>query len=61
MSSNVMQQYSATIFTLLLTRLNDKPSAHFKQGVVYFVGLLCALDRIGPDFVIGVVDGLQPG
>jgi exportin-2 (importin alpha re-exporter) len=56
-----MRPFSQTIFMLLLNRLNSKPSTHFTLAFVYFAMLLCALDSVGPDFLIQTLDGIQPG
>jgi exportin-2 (importin alpha re-exporter) len=56
-----MQQFSQGVFTLLLTRLQTKPSTQFTQGFVYFALFLCAIESVGPEYLISSVDALQPG
>lgn len=56
-----MRPYSQTVFMLLLNRLQTKPSTQFTQSFVLFFASLCAADNVGPDLVIGVLDGIQPG
>jgi len=56
-----MQPFSQTVFMLLLNRLQSKPSVQFTQCFVYFFAFLCAVDNVGPDFVVSVLDGIQPG
>lgn len=56
-----MQQYTSAIFTLLLTRLQSKPSTQFTHGFVYFAVFLCAIESVGPDFLITTLDSIQPG
>lgn len=56
-----MQQYTQTIFMVLLTRQQTKPSAQFTTSFVYFALYLCAVDNAGPDFLISALDGIQPG
>lgn len=57
----VMQPHSQTVFLLLLNRLQAAPSTHFKQSFAYFMAFLFALDKVGPDFVIGILEGIQAG
>lgn len=59
-SSN-MQQYSQSIFMLILTRLQSNSTPQFSQGVVYFLCYLAVVDNVGPDAVISTVDAIQPG
>jgi exportin-2 (importin alpha re-exporter) len=59
--SDVMRPFSQTIFMLLLTRLQSKPSTQFSQSFLYFLCFLCAIDNVGPDFVITTIDAIQPG
>ena len=56
-----MQPFSNTVFMLLLNRLQAKPSTQFNHSFVSFFALVCAVDSVGPDFVISVLDGIQPG
>lgn len=56
-----MQPFAQTVFTLLLTRQQSKPSTQFTQGFVYFTLFLSAIENAGPDFLIATIDGLQPG
>jgi exportin-2 (importin alpha re-exporter) len=56
-----MRPYSQTIFMLLLNRLQSKPSTQYTLSFVYFVCFVSALDHVGPDLVIGVLDAIQPG
>ncbi|CAD6568832.1 MAG: importin-alpha export receptor [Tremellales sp. Tagirdzhanova-0007] len=56
-----MQPFSQTVFMLLLNRLQSKPSSQFSQCFVYFVTFLSAIENVGPDFVISILDGVQPG
>lgn len=60
-SSNVMQPFSKTIFMLLLNRLQTKPSPQFSQSFVYFITFLAAVDNVGGDAVIAIIEGIQPG
>ena len=59
--SAVMQQFSSTIFMLLLNRLQSKPSTQFTASFVYLFGFMCALDGVGPDFVVSTLDAIQAG
>ena len=56
-----MRQYANTIFMLLLTRLQSKPSTQFTASFVYLFAFLCAIQSVGPDFVVSTLDGIQPG
>lgn len=56
-----MQQNSQAIFMMLLNRLQSKPSPQYTQGFVYFVCYISALEQVGPDLFIGVLDTIQPG
>jgi exportin-2 (importin alpha re-exporter) len=56
-----MRPFSQTIFMLLLNRLQSKPSTQFSQSFVYYFAFLCAVDTAGPDFVIDVLNAIQPG
>jgi len=58
---STMQQYTQTIFMMLLTRQQTKPTAQFTTSFVYFALYLCAVDNAGPDFLISALDGIQPG
>ncbi|KAK4688334.1 exportin-2 (importin alpha re-exporter), partial [Tremellales sp. Uapishka_1] len=58
---SVMQPFSHTVFMLLLTRLQSKPSTQFNNSFVYFFTFLCAIPSVGPDVVVQVLDGIQPG
>ncbi|WWC58466.1 uncharacterized protein I303_101008 [Kwoniella dejecticola CBS 10117] len=58
---DVMRPFSNTVFVLLLTRLQQKPSAQFNQSFVYFFGFIANIDSVGPDFLINTLDGVQPG
>ncbi|OCF31081.1 importin-alpha export receptor [Kwoniella heveanensis BCC8398] len=60
-SIDVMRPFSQTVFVLLLNRLQSKPSAQFNHCFVYFFAFIANLDTVGPDFLIGVLDGVQPG
>lgn len=56
-----MQPFSKQVFMLLLTRLQAQHSAYFKQSFTYFMAFLFALPNVGPNFVVGVLDEIQPG
>ncbi|BEJ11174.1 hypothetical protein CspHIS471_0105960 [Cutaneotrichosporon sp. HIS471] len=56
-----MQQYSQTIFMLILTRLQTNSTQQFSQAVVYFLCYLAAVDSVGPDAVVAIIDAIQPG
>jgi exportin-2 (importin alpha re-exporter) len=56
-----MQQYSQTIFMLLLNRLQSKPSTQFTQAFVYFYTFLAAIDNVGADVAVGILEGIQAG
>jgi exportin-2 (importin alpha re-exporter) len=56
-----MRPFSQTIFMLLLNRLQNKSSAQFKLSFVYFVCFISALEHVGPDLVISILDTIQPG
>ncbi|KAL7424789.1 importin-alpha export receptor [Cryptotrichosporon argae] len=58
---DVMRPFSQTIFMLLLNRLQSKPSTQFTQSFVYFLCLLFAVNNVGPDVVVSILDGIQPG
>ena len=58
---STMQPFSQTIFVLLLNRLQTKPSPQFSQAFVYFFSLLSALDSVGPDYLVSILDAIQPG
>ncbi|WWC86346.1 uncharacterized protein L201_001219 [Kwoniella dendrophila CBS 6074] len=58
---DVMQPFSNTVFVLLLTRLQQKPSSQFNQSFVYFFAFVANLDTVGPDFLVSVLDAVQPG
>ncbi|OCF55372.1 importin-alpha export receptor [Kwoniella mangroviensis CBS 10435] len=58
---DVMKPFSNTVFVLLLTRLQQKPSPQFNQSFVYFFAFVANLDTVGPDFLISVLEGVQPG
>ncbi|WVQ82556.1 hypothetical protein IAT38_004685 [Cryptococcus sp. DSM 104549] len=57
----VMQPFSQTVFMLLLNRLQSKPSPQFNHCFVYFFAFIANLDKVGPDFLIAVLDAVQPG
>jgi hypothetical protein len=59
--SDVMRPFSQTVFMLLLNRLQGKPSTQFTSSFVYLVCFLSAIDNVGPDYVISILDGIQPG
>ena len=59
--SATMQPFNQGIFMVLLTRLQTKASNQFTQGFVYFALFLCAVDSVGPDFLISTLDGIQAG
>lgn len=54
-----MQQYSQTVFMLLLNRLQQKPSTQFTQSFVYFFAFMGAIGKA--DFLITIMEGIQPG
>jgi exportin-2 (importin alpha re-exporter) len=56
-----MQQYSQSIFMLVLNRLQSNSTPQFSQGVVYFLSYLAVVDNVGPDAVVAIIDGIQPG
>ena len=56
-----MQAHTKTIFMLILTKLQTNPSSQFTQGFVVFFCFLCAIESVGPDFVISSLDSIQPG
>jgi exportin-2 (importin alpha re-exporter) len=56
-----MKPFSQTIFMLLLNRLQSKPTQQFTQGFVYFFTFLAAVDNVGADAAIGILEGIQPG
>ncbi|WVR05966.1 hypothetical protein IAU60_002994 [Kwoniella sp. DSM 27419] len=58
---NVMQPFAQTVFVLLLNRLQSKPSGQFNQSFVYFFAFIATIDTVGPDFLVAVLDGVQPG
>ncbi|WRT64247.1 uncharacterized protein IL334_001178 [Kwoniella shivajii] len=58
---DVMQPFSNTVFVLLLTRLQQKPSPQFNQCFVYFFAFVANVDTVGPDFLVTVLDSVQPG
>ncbi|ORX36025.1 Cse1-domain-containing protein [Kockovaella imperatae] len=58
---NDMRQYANTIFMLLLTRLQSKPSSQFTASFVHLFTFLCAIQSVGPDFVIQTLDAIQAG
>lgn len=61
MPSPTMLPFSQTIFMLLLNRLQTKPSPQFSQSFVYFITFLSAVDNVGADAVIKIIEGIQPG
>lgn len=56
-----MQQYSQSIFMLILNRLQSNSTPQFSQAVVYFLSYLAVVDNVGPDAVVATIDGIQPG
>jgi len=56
-----MQPFSQTIFMLLLNRLQSKPSQQFTQAFVYFFTFLAAIQNVGADAAIGILEAIQPG
>ncbi len=58
---NVMEPFSKPVFLLLLNRLQNKPSAQFSQRFVCFFCFLCAIENVGADFVVTVLDSIQLG
>ncbi|WWD17783.1 hypothetical protein CI109_102225 [Kwoniella shandongensis] len=58
---DVMRPFSQTVFVLLLNRLQSKPSSQFNHSFVYFFAFVANIDAVGPDFLIGVLDAVQPG
>ncbi|ORY33698.1 Cse1-domain-containing protein [Naematelia encephala] len=61
MPLDVMRPFGNSIFMLLLNRLQTKPSTQFSQAFVNFISVLCALDSVGPDYVISTLGSIQPG
>ncbi|TYJ56359.1 hypothetical protein B9479_002907 [Cryptococcus floricola] len=58
---NIMQPASNSVFVILLNRLQSKPSGQFNHCFVYFFAYLANLDNVGIDFLVQVLDGIQPG
>ena len=56
-----MQPYSNTVFMLLLNRLQSQSSPHFTAAFVHFILFLFAIDTVGADFVINILDAVQAG
>lgn len=56
-----MQPNTSAVMLFLLNKLQSKPSPQFTQSFVFFALLLCAIDQVGPDFLIGALDGIQNG
>ena len=61
LNRQTMQPFSKQVFMILLTRLQAQHSAYFKQSFTYFMAFLFALPNVGPNFVVGVLDEIQPG
>lgn len=46
---------------LLLNRLQSKPSTQFTQSFVYFLAYLAAIQNVGANVVIQILEAIQPG
>ena len=59
--STALANYNQQIFVLLLTRLNNSRTEKYTLRFCVFTYYLSALEQTGPNFVIDIMQAIQPG
>ena len=57
-----LQPYMKSVVTMLLTRLQTSKTDKYTYYFVYFIAYTMAIDApgLGPDFMVGAVEQVQP-